>query len=226
MRPLEIALLASELLLFSVLLSTSLRAWRWMRFLPFMGIVLAAAQSLLEGPRWQLVPAYALSVAFPLVSVLQRWRRDRKKTPRPLARRIVAGLGVSLGGLALGLAAALPALLPVFHFPPPTGPYGIGTVTYHWVDSSRPDIFAPAPGNSRELMAQVWYPAQRDQVPQRAPYVAPGTNFAALTRLVHLPSPRRCVTSTQRERHEYSAAPRREPGDCRSSSASACPRVV
>ena len=46
MRPLEIVLMASELLIFSVLLSPSLRALRWMRFLPFVGIVLAAAQSL------------------------------------------------------------------------------------------------------------------------------------------------------------------------------------
>ena len=32
-------------------------------------------------------------------------------------------------------SVALPVAVPVFHFPSPTGHYGIGTVTYHWVDT-------------------------------------------------------------------------------------------
>ncbi|KHD77785.1 hypothetical protein MB27_08185 [Actinoplanes utahensis] len=47
--------------------------------------------------------------------------------------------------LAYALALALPGALPVFHFPAPTGHYGIGTVTYHWVDRSRPELFTADP---------------------------------------------------------------------------------
>jgi predicted dienelactone hydrolase len=42
----------------------------------------------------------------------------------------------------------------------PSGPYKIGTTTYHWVDESRVEQFGPEPGGPRELMVQIWYPAQ------------------------------------------------------------------
>ena len=44
---------------------------------------------------------------------------------------IAIGLSVVLGMLALAAAIALPIVLPVFRFPHPSGPYGIGTLTYH-----------------------------------------------------------------------------------------------
>ena len=53
-------------------------------------------------------------------------------------------------------------LVPIFHFPKPTGSYAIGTVTYHWVDLSRPELFTTDPNDHRELMAQVWYPAKNE----------------------------------------------------------------
>jgi hypothetical protein len=34
-------------------------------------------------------------------------------------------------------------------------------VTYHWVDGSRPELFSPDPDDRRELLAQVWYPAEK-----------------------------------------------------------------
>ena len=184
MRPLELVLLIGELLIFLVLVVPSLRSARWSRFSAVMVMVLASAQIILEGPRWQMVPAYVLSGLFLAVSLI---RATEREAPARLRQRILAGLGVSLGALALTFATALPELMPVFHFPQPRGPYGIGTATYHWVDASRPDMFASTPGGHRELMVQVWYPAERNQEPRRAPYLAPGTRFAALCRLGHLP---------------------------------------
>lgn len=56
-------------------------------------------------------------------------------------------------------------------FPAPTGPHGIGTVTYHWVDADRPEILGHASRDRRELMVQIWYPAHQMPGAPRAPYL-------------------------------------------------------
>jgi predicted dienelactone hydrolase len=66
------------------------------------------------------------------------------------------------GLLALGatlLASFLSAALPVFTLPTPRGPYAIGTRVLHLVDTARHDPSAPDPKAPRELMVQIWYPA-------------------------------------------------------------------
>jgi predicted dienelactone hydrolase len=61
---------------------------------------------------------------------------------------------------------------PAFAFPLPTGPYGIGTATYHWVDHERHEVFSTEPRDRRELTAQIWYPAQHMPSAPRARYIA------------------------------------------------------
>jgi hypothetical protein len=60
---------------------------------------------------------------------------------------------------------------PAFVFPPPSGPYRIGTVTNHWVDAGRREVFSTRPRDRRELMVQIWYPAHHEPSAPRAPYV-------------------------------------------------------
>lgn len=48
----------------------------------------------------------------------------------------------------------------------PTGPYTIGTATYHLVDSGRKEPHAPGADTPRELMVQVWYPAEKNDLPK------------------------------------------------------------
>ncbi len=67
----------------------------------------------------------------------------------------------------LGYAVNLPA----FVFPPPSGPYRIGTVTQYWVDDERREVFSTRPSDRRELMVQIWYPAQDVPSAPRAPYL-------------------------------------------------------
>lgn len=74
--------------------------------------------------------------------------------------------------MCLAVAVTLPMLVPVFGFPTPSGPYAIGTLTYHWVDASRTDAFAADLKARRQLMVQVWYPAQAQPAAQRAAYMA------------------------------------------------------
>jgi len=74
-------------------------------------------------------------------------------------------------------------VLPVFRFPQPGGPYDIGTVTYHWIDTSRPEIFTSDLAARRELMVQIWYPARADPAFPRAP-----DDYAGHTRLAAMSS--------------------------------------
>jgi predicted dienelactone hydrolase len=57
-------------------------------------------------------------------------------------------------------AAAAATALPVFEFPAPTGPFSIGTVNLHLVDEKREETQVLRPRQRRELMVQVWYPAE------------------------------------------------------------------
>ncbi|CAN5124407.1 hypothetical protein BH11PSE10_BH11PSE10_09810 [soil metagenome] len=89
--------------------------------------------------------------------------------------QIAAGLGV----LGLAIAGTLQIIMPVFRFPQPTGPYAIGTLTYHWVDAARADIFTLDPNARRELMVQVWYPADAGASPTTLSKAAPYLQEAA-----------------------------------------------
>jgi len=110
---------------------------------------------------------------------------------RPLETLLVLANGLAL--IALGLlvflvSTALPILISVFRLPRPSGPYAIGTVTYHWVDTARAEMFTADPTDRRELMVQLWYPAVESSASApRAPYVQDGAALSALAHLFRLP---------------------------------------
>ena len=55
--------------------------------------------------------------------------------------------------------------------PEPTGPHLVGTIAYHWVDGARDETATADPGNRRQLIAQLWYPAAPAPDPAYAPYL-------------------------------------------------------
>lgn len=190
MRPFEVLLIVTDLLTFCILAIPRLRAMRWLGYLAPITVLVALVQIWVEGPRWQMDPAYALTGLFLLAWLLQNFGRGWADTAarRSRARRFTGGLLTGLGVLGLVLAVASPAILPIFQFPNPGGPYPIGTVTYHWVDTNRHELFSTDPNARRELMAQVWYPAQRSSLP-RAPYVQDAAKLSpAIARVLHLPA--------------------------------------
>ena len=71
--------------------------------------------------------------------------------------------------------------------PPPTGPYAIGTVTRRWTDPDRPDIFVGPNAGPRELMVQLWYPAEPQPGARVAPYVEDPRTLEQLALLMKLP---------------------------------------
>jgi predicted dienelactone hydrolase len=173
MRPGEAVLLLADLLTLCVVAVRIPRRARWLRYAAPLALLAAVGQVLIEGPRWQLVPAYALTGLFFLI-----WLRPTR------TGRLAVGLGV----VGLALSVVPPTVLPVFQFPPPSGPYGIGTLTYHWVDEDRAEVFTADPNARRELMVQIWYPATSDPSSRRAPYVEDADALApALARLSHVP---------------------------------------
>src|SRR5215207_10082204 len=171
MRPIETLLLLANLLAFLVIAVPLPRAVRWMRHLAPIALPIAIAQVLVEGPRWQMAPAYALAGLFFVVWVLRNIAPAGGSAGKKRTNRLAVGLAVGLGVLGLAASVALPIVLPVFRFPHPSGSYGIGTLTYHWVDTDRPEVFTADPDDRRELMVQIWYPAKGDPSSPRAPYI-------------------------------------------------------
>lgn len=142
----------------------------------------------LEGWRWQTVPAWGL-FAWGLWLAVQQWRQGRwgqgwLQARAGLLRRSGA-VGVLLrvvGASLLLVLLALPWLLPVPRLEPVTGPYPVGTRLYRWTDTSRenlPDRGGPDKG--RHLLVQLWYPSDAKGGKAEAPYV-PGPVLRQLNR--------------------------------------------
>jgi predicted dienelactone hydrolase len=156
MRNLETLLLLADLVVLVIMAFPRLHDAGWWRLSAIAAMAIAFAQWAVEGPRWQLIPAYALTLLFFLASIARRSGAAADGAQRVRLTRIAIGCAA----VGLAVAAALPMIVPVFRFPPPTGPYAIGTLTYHWVDTTRSEAFAADPQARRELMVQIWYPAQ------------------------------------------------------------------
>jgi len=155
MQPLEILLVV--LVVFSTAALFSGKSKRSpLILLWIVDLVALLAHALLEGPHWQMAPAYAGVLLFTAIF----WVR------RQAWRRVVAAVMVLLVMVACGLSA----FLPMFRLPAPTGPYLIGTKILHLVNDHPLDPSASAGSDGkRELMIQVWYPAAPSKAP-RAPY--------------------------------------------------------
>jgi predicted dienelactone hydrolase len=184
MRVLEATLLLGDLLAFLLLALPRFRATRLPLYASLFTVLVLAAHVLIEGSRWQMVPAYVLTALFTLASLVLR-KRPTPLIANMIARRLATGVVVVLAVIALAVAASLPVIVPSFRLADPTGPYPIGTVTYHWVDQGRADWGDPTA--RRELMVQVWYPAERTAGAMHDTYVQKGTDFSPLLRGKGLP---------------------------------------
>jgi len=183
MRFFEILLSITNLLAFLGLAIPRLHAMRWKGYVSLVALLIAFAQIGVEGPRWQMIPAYGLTILFVLI-----WLFGIALPGRGHVHRIVAILSTGAGMVVFIVSIVLPILMPVFHFAQPTGPYGIGTVIYHWVDTSRPELFTPDPNDHRELMAQVWYPAKPEPSGPHALYIQDGDAVTlAMAHLLRFP---------------------------------------
>jgi predicted dienelactone hydrolase len=127
---------------------------RWVpksSLLIIIGFVLLLLGLIIEGYRWQMIPAYVSFIFLVLASY--------KSTKPPIFLKV---LGTFVIATFLTLSLLLVKQLGVFTLPEPTGPYAIGTFNYSLTDKSRVERFAP--NQQREVFVQVWYPAEKKRV--------------------------------------------------------------
>jgi len=97
-------------------------------------------------------------------------------------RVVVVGL---LAAMAAGVALWA-VIFPTPRFPQPSGPYAVGTRVFTWTDARRPEPFTTDPGDLRELVVQVWYPATGQGAPQS--YMDSSEPLRVLAKRLHVPA--------------------------------------
>lgn len=174
MRLLEIVLILSFVPALLLPFVPPLRRPRWLYGLTLLPALLTPVQLLLEGYRWQLLPAYVLAVMIALL------RLPAVRRPSPTVNRRWLGVAGSVGSLLVVIVAGgLAALFPIFRLNDPGGDYAIGTTARYLRDENR----------DRELMVQVWYPAAANPQTPRASYLPQSDTLApALLAGMGLPS--------------------------------------
>ena len=148
------------------------------RPLGWLPIVAAAAALLvhvrLEGPRWQMSLVYALVLIMAIATVWEILAPVVDDGAPP--RRRTAQFGRALWGLlGLGVLAAPALILPIVEIEPP--PLAVGTVVVRSVDDQRVEIYGQDPGGDRQIVLQIWYPAEPNDLPA-APFVDAFDQFA------------------------------------------------
>jgi predicted dienelactone hydrolase len=116
-----------------------------------VGLGVMALGIVIEGVRWQMVPAY---VGFGVLMMA-----SLKTSNTTLVWRTLGAVPLFL---LMSASALLSQALPVFSLPEPSGPYGVGTFEYSITDDARKERYAPT--RNRELYVEVWYPAEKSAV--------------------------------------------------------------
>jgi len=150
MRPLEVFLI---FLLAGAAVCLLLGKWpRSRRLFLAAALLVMATHAVLEGAHWQMTPAYASAG----ILCLAAWKPNEG---RSRFRRFTAWLALLLTSASVMFSF----LLPMFSLPEPTGPYPVGTSILYFKEATRIEDADPSGRSQRELMVQIWYPAQASQ---------------------------------------------------------------
>ena len=158
MRLFEILLVVS---CFTLLLSV----WFLKKIPQKVAIILCAVSSSIlaihlffEGYRWQMLFVYIITVLLAITIILRYSKKGAGiKTWNPFKYSLY-----SLTVISYVLSICLSVYLPVFNLPKPDGTYQVGTETFHLIDTSRDETLTEDKNDKRELMVQIWYPAQNN----------------------------------------------------------------
>ncbi len=128
------------------------------------------AQLVLSGWRWQLVPVTAAALLLATVLLARALGRPA----------FLAGTVATLTLVGAVVSLALSWALPVRVLDPPPGPAAVGTTTLVVRDAGRAEQYGPSPGDPRELVVQLWYPAAPDAPVARGALVPQASAFVDL----------------------------------------------
>lgn len=183
MRPLE-ALFVAALIVALVL--------RWLRprnrqvtatLLAMIGI-LAALHLVVDGWRWEMIPAYAMALGAAWILSRDLRRVSGAKAGESSRWAAIPSTAQRVGwGVILGVAAAAAVAIPAWAFPrivlpEPDGLYHVGRMDITWTDSTR---------NNRRIDVAVWYPAEQPNGRVLAYHPRPAVLGARLSRGTSLP---------------------------------------
>ena len=170
MRPFEWVLVAVVVIALAALLRTPRSLRRTTGLTLAAALVLALGlQAAVDGVRWQLVPLQVAAVGALALLVARASGRTAARTVRVVA---------TLAAVAALLGGTVAWSLPVEILPPPGGPRPVGTTTAWLVDETRTERSGPTPGGPRELVVQLWYPADPSAPVEPAPWMAEADVFA------------------------------------------------
>ncbi|WP_068613802.1 alpha/beta hydrolase family protein [Paenibacillus tuaregi] len=140
----------------------------------WVSLAILAVHLLTEGYRWPLLPLYFIVLLFSALSLYQYYKKPPLKKRRPVHTALIS----SILAAVLFISGGLMVLFPFFQLPEPTGQLSVGTQTLHLIDKSRQEIFAADrnPNRKRELMVQLWYPAEAVSG-DPAPFISSGSKM-------------------------------------------------
>lgn len=121
------------------------------------GTIFLVIHLLVEGYRVQLLFLYGFTVLMLILSLIGFFKKPAAVRTASRTRRVLGRLFIGIGLIGTG---CLVYVFPVFDYPAPTGELKVGTQVFHFIDSSREETFGTTATGKRELMVQVWYPAQ------------------------------------------------------------------
>ncbi len=130
----------------------------WMSLLLPVVILVIVLHWIIEGYRWQMVPAYVSSVLLTVIALMNHGQHPA----------ITVSVIVTAAVLLLA-SSVLATILPVFSLPEPDGPNVIGTIAQQWTVPN--ELGRTGQSSPRKLNIQFWYPAEAKNG-KRSPYRA------------------------------------------------------
>jgi len=160
------------------------RRSRVILYAPLLTLTLLIVHFIVEGARWQMVPAYLLAVGLTLNNLHLLTRNNPAPRLHPVLRLLIVMVFLVL----FIIIYQLPQILPVFTLPQPAGQYPVGSTSFSLIDSSREETFTENPNDFREVPIRIWYPSRAIKNTQPEGYWSDRPEFSRyLTQELGLP---------------------------------------
>lgn len=124
-------------------------------------IIITSLHEIMDHFRIQMILVYLVAAVLAIVLLVRiLWPTPKDRAVPVWLRSILSVLAAAM----VGASVYASVLLPVFTMPSPTGEYAIGTESRHLIDHARAESLSEDHNEKRELMINIWYPVDPDQV--------------------------------------------------------------